>query len=168
MGALVFFYRHVLSVDLPWLDELVRAKRPAHVPVALTREEVAAVLSHLSGAGWLMVAIRSGPRLRLLECLTLRVKDVDFGRVEVVVRRGKGGRDRRTVLPAAGRQPPAVHFDQVRAPIWPQLGGDAARPIARRVLLMRIEYLRENKHVPQVDSGVPTRDRPQGSRDERD
>jgi len=115
LSALLFLYRRVLGVDLPWLEGLVRAKRPAHVPVVLSREEVAAVLSRLSGVGWLMAALLYGAGLRLLECLELRVKDVDFARGEIVVRRGKGGRDRRTVLPAAIRRPLATHREAVRA-----------------------------------------------------
>jgi integron integrase len=114
LSALLFLYRHVLGVELPWLDGLVRAKRPAHIPVVLSREEVAAVLSRLVGAGWLMVALLYGAGLRLLECLELRVKDVDFARGEIVVRRGKGGRDRRTVFPAAVRSPLAAHLQEVR------------------------------------------------------
>jgi integron integrase len=114
LSALLFLYRHVLGVDLPWLEGLVRAKRPAHVPIVLSREEAAAVLSRLSGPGWLMVALLYGAGLRLLECLQLRVKDVDFGRGEIVVRRAKGGRDRRTVLPGAVRRPLAAHVQRVR------------------------------------------------------
>jgi integron integrase len=80
----------------------------------LGRDEVAAVLSCLSGPPWLMAALLYGAGLRLLECLQLRVKDVDFGRGEIVVRRGKGGRDRRTVLPTVVRRPLATHLDRVR------------------------------------------------------
>lgn len=105
----------MLGVELPWLDGLVHARRPAHVPVVLSREEVAAVLSRLSAPGWLMAALLYGAGLRLLECLQLRVKDLDFARGEIVVRRGKGGRDRRTVLPAVVRRPLAAHLAQVRA-----------------------------------------------------
>jgi integron integrase len=115
LSALLFLYRHVLGVELPWLDGLVHARRPAHVPAVLGREEVAAVLSRLSGPSWLMAALLYGAGLRLLECLRLRVKDVDFERGEIVVRRGKGGRDRRTVLPAVVRRPLAVHLGRVRA-----------------------------------------------------
>ncbi len=115
LSALLFLYRQVLGVKLPWLDGLVRARRPAHVPVVLGREEVAAVLARLSGPPWLMAALLYGAGLRLLECLRLRVKDVDFERGEIVVRRGKGGRDRRTVLPAVVRRPLAAHLDRVRA-----------------------------------------------------
>ena len=115
LSALLFLYRHVLGVELPWLDGLVHARRPAHVPVVLGRDEVAAVLSCLSGPPWLMAALLYGAGLRLLECLQLRVKDVDFERGEIVVRRGKGGGDRRTVLPTAVRRALAIHLDQMRA-----------------------------------------------------
>jgi len=115
LSALLFLYRRVLGVDLPWVEGLVHARRPAHVPVVLSREEVAVVLPRLSRPAWLMAALLYGAGLRLLECFQLRVKDVDFDRGEIVVRRGKGGRDRRTVLPAVVRRPLAVHLDQVRA-----------------------------------------------------
>jgi integron integrase len=115
LSALLFLYRRVLGVELPWLDGLVHAKRSAHVPVVLSRAEVAAVLAGLSGPSWIMAALLYGAGLRLLECLQLRVKDVDFARGEIVVRRGKGGRDRRTVLPAVVSGPLAGHLTQVRA-----------------------------------------------------
>ena len=103
--ALLFLYRHVLRVDLPWLEDVVRAKRPARLPVVLSREEVAAVLQHLHGVKRLAGALLYGSGLRLLECVQLRVKDVDFGRNEIGVRAGKGDRDRRTMLPAVLNDP---------------------------------------------------------------
>jgi integron integrase len=114
LSALLFLDRRVLGVDLAWLDGLVRARRPAHVPVVLSRDEIGLVLSQLSGPAWSMVALLYGGGLRLLECLQLRVKDVDYSRGEIVVRRGKGGRDRRTMLPAAVRRPLADHLQRVR------------------------------------------------------
>jgi integron integrase len=99
--ALLFLYRYVLEVELPWLDDLVRAKRPARLPVVLSRQEVAAVFGCLHGVKRLAAALLYGSGLRLLECLRLRVKDVDFDRNEIVVRAGKGDRDRRTMLPVA-------------------------------------------------------------------
>ena len=114
LSSLLFLYRHVLGVDLPWLDGLVRAKRPMHLPVVLSRGEVAAILSQLTGPGWLMAMLLYGAGLRLLECLRLRVKDADFARGEITVRQGKGGRDRRTMLPAAIRAPLAAHLERVR------------------------------------------------------
>jgi len=106
--ALLFLYRQVLGIELPWLDDLVRAKRPAHLPVVLTRDEVVAVLQHLHGVKRLAVALLYGSGLRLLECLRLRVKDVDFDRNEIIVCAGKGDRDRRRMLPVALKEPPGA------------------------------------------------------------
>jgi integron integrase len=99
LSALLFLYREVLSVDLPWLDKVVRAKRPQRVPTVLSREEVQRLLAALEGRPWLLASLLYGTGMRLMECLRLRVKDVDFSRNEITVREGKGGKDRRTVLP---------------------------------------------------------------------
>lgn len=114
LSALLFLYREVLGRDLPWLDELVRAKRPARLPVVLARDEVRAVLSHMEGVPRLMATLLYGSGLRLLECCRLRVKDVDFARSQIVVRSGKGERDRATMLPAAVRADLAAHLERVR------------------------------------------------------
>jgi len=86
-------------VQLPWLADVVRAKRPARLPVVLSRAEVESLLRHLDGASCIVASLLYGGGLRLLECLQLRVKDVDFTRLEVTVRSGKGQRDRVTMLP---------------------------------------------------------------------
>ena len=99
LAALLFLYREVLGQDLPWMEDIRRAKKPRRLPVVLSQEEVAAVLGELSGVHWLMASLLYGSGLRLMECIRLRVKDVDFGRAELTVRGGKGGRDRRTMLP---------------------------------------------------------------------
>jgi len=112
--ALLFLYREVLEMDLPWLDELVRAKRPQRVPVVLDRAEVRALLAHLHGTPWLVASLLYGAGLRLLEAMRLRVKDVDFQRREIVVRDGKGAKDRRTLLPGSVRRPLAEHLRRVR------------------------------------------------------
>ncbi len=101
LSALLFLYREVLGQDLPWMDEIRRARKPARLPVVLTREEVALLLDQMSGITWLMASLLYGAGLRLMECMRLRVKDVDFVRREITVRHGKGGKDRRTMLPAA-------------------------------------------------------------------
>lgn len=88
----MFLYKHVLDVQLPWLDDIVRAKKPKHLPVVLTRDEVARVLAEMSAVQWIVASLLYGAGLRLLEALRLRVKDVDFSRGEVVVRDGKGRR----------------------------------------------------------------------------
>ncbi|HEX5012056.1 MAG TPA: integron integrase [Planctomycetota bacterium] len=101
LAALLFLYRDVLGQDLPWLDDLVRARRPARLPVVLSREEVAALLATLDGPPRLVATLLYGGGLRLLEALRLRVKDVDFAGHQLVVRSGKGDTDRVTLLPAA-------------------------------------------------------------------
>jgi integron integrase len=99
-SALLFLYREVLGQALPGLDDVVRAKRPVRLPLVLSRDEVQAVLRQLQGVPWLMASLMYGAGLRLLECVRLRVKDVDFARGELTVRDGKGQKDRMTVLPA--------------------------------------------------------------------
>jgi len=99
LSALLFLYRDVLKQELPWIDGIVRAKRPARLPVVLSHDEVAAVLAYMRGETLLMATLLYGAGLRLLECARLRVKDVDFDRRQVVVRSGKGARDRVAPLP---------------------------------------------------------------------
>ena len=110
LGALLFLYRDVLDLDLPWLDGVVRAKRPERLPVVLTREEVAAVLRPLTGVPRLMASLLYGSGLRLLECCRLRVQDVDFGRNQIVVRGGKGDKDQ----PDLARHPQTVRAQHER------------------------------------------------------
>lgn len=96
--ALLFLYRHVLEIDLPFIDRIERAKKPVRVPVVLTRLEVSAVLARLQGTYWLIGNLLYGAGLRLNECLSLRVKDIDFEQREIIVRDGKGGRGVRSPL----------------------------------------------------------------------
>lgn len=114
LSALLFLYRDVLGITLDWLDGVVRAKRPKSLPVVLTRDEVAAVLRHLSGANLIAATLMYGAGLRLLECLTLRVKDIDFSYRQITVREGKGNKDRITVLPAAAAPRLRLHIEDVR------------------------------------------------------
>ena len=100
LAALLFLYRQVLGLDLPWLDDLVRAQPREHLPVVLDRAEVEAVLGQLHGVPRLVGSLLYGAGLRLLEAVCLRIKDVDFGRGAITVRAGKGDKDRQTVLPA--------------------------------------------------------------------
>jgi integron integrase len=113
LSALLFLYRKVLGVELPWLDGLVRAKPPQRLPVVLTREEVRSVLGKLDGVSRLMAFLLYGAGLRLLECCRLRVKDVDFGTNQITIRDGKGGKDRVTMLPAAIKADLATHIERV-------------------------------------------------------
>lgn len=104
-SALLFLYKEVLGSELPWLNNVEQAKKPRRLPVVLTEDEVRAVLASLDGVHWLVAALLYGAGLRLMEALRLRVQDVDFKRREILVRNGKGFKDRVTMLPArvAGR-----------------------------------------------------------------
>jgi integron integrase len=99
LAALLFLYREVLAIELPWLDDVVRAKPRQRLPVVLTRNEVQRLLDRLEGTHGLMARLMYGTGMRLMECVTLRIKDVDFERSEITVRNGKGGKDRITLLP---------------------------------------------------------------------
>ncbi len=101
LSALLFLYREVLQQDLPWMSQVVRAKRPARLPVVLTEREVLAILERMSDVHGLMARLLYGSGMRIMECVRLRVKDVDFERLEIVVRDGKGAKDRVTMLPQA-------------------------------------------------------------------
>jgi integron integrase len=114
-SALLFLYREVLEAELPWLDNVERARAPKRLPVVLTRDEVHAVLSRLSGTHWLIASLLYGAGLRIMEALRLRVKDVEFSRNEILVRDGKGFKDRVTMLPAALAVPLADHLKRVKA-----------------------------------------------------
>ena len=114
LAALLFLYREVLVLDLPWMENIQRAKRPERLPVVLTRGEVGDVLGGLSGVPWLVASLLYGSGLRLLEALRLRIQDVDFGRREVMIRRAKGGKDRRTVLPVALVAPLLLQVEEAR------------------------------------------------------
>jgi len=114
LAAALFLYRHVLRIELPWLDGVVRANRPKRLPVVLTEREVRDVLSRLSGVNALIGGLLYGSGLRLMECLQLRVKDLDLDYVQLTVREGKGAKDRVTVLPATMKGPLRRHLELVR------------------------------------------------------
>jgi integron integrase len=113
LGALLFLYREVLRRRLDPLD-LVRARRPRRLPIVMTRDEIAGVLRHLTDPYRLIALVLYGAGLRLAECLKLRVKDLDFRTGEILVRAGKGNRDRRTMLPLAAQKPLHRHLQEVR------------------------------------------------------
>jgi len=115
LSAIVFLYKEVLGRELEWLDNVERAKRPARVPVVLTEAEVRAVLAQRDGRHALMAGILYGAGLRLMECVRLRVKDVDFGYSPITVRDGKGEKDRVTILPALLQANLLAHLERVKA-----------------------------------------------------
>lgn len=113
LAAILFLYKEVLAQPLPWLLELDHAKRPVRRPTVLTPAEAQALLAELSGVTWLMTSLLYGSGLRLRECLKLRVKDVDFGYRQILVRDGKGGKDRVTILPEPVIAPLQAHLARV-------------------------------------------------------
>lgn len=126
LSALLFLYKQVLEIDLPWLDDLVRPKKPARLPTVLNHEEVARLLDAVRPEHALMVRLLYGTGMRLMECLRLRIKDLDFVRREILIRDGKGAKDRVTILPQSLVEPmqqqlrrAAVFFGQDRAAARP-------------------------------------------------
>lgn len=114
LAALLFLYREVLGRDLPFVDGIERAKQPQRVPTVLTREEVKRILTKLSGTYHLMTSLLYGTGMRLMECVRLRVKDIDFGYKQITVRDGKGGKDRRTLLPESLIEPLRRQLERAR------------------------------------------------------
>ncbi len=101
LSAILFLYKHVLCEEVGWIDDLVRAKRGRRLPDVLSRDEVRAVLDRIEGIAHLLCTLMYGSGMRVMECVRLRVHDVDFARNEILVREGKGGKDRHTMLPAS-------------------------------------------------------------------
>ena len=113
LSALLFLYQHVLKKPLEWIDPAVRAKKPKRLPVVLTREEVKAILGPMEGGPKLVATLLYGAGLRLNECLHLRFKDIDFTRNQILVREGKGQKDRITTLPASVKEALLAHLRDV-------------------------------------------------------
>ncbi len=114
LSAILFLYREVLNIDLPWMDGVVRAKRPQRVPTVLSRQEVTTLLALMEGRSGLLASLLYGTGMRLMEGLRLRVKDIDFGRNEITIRDGKGGKDRRTMLPRSLVEPLQQEVNRAR------------------------------------------------------
>jgi integron integrase len=114
LSAILFLYREVLKKDLGWLNEVEWAKKPQRLPVVFTKEEVKAILTRLEGTKWLMVSLLYGSGLRLMECVRLRVKDLDFEYNQILIRDAKGGKDRVTMLPVSLKEPLKKHLEKVK------------------------------------------------------
>jgi integron integrase len=114
LSALLFLYRHVLGREVGKLADIIRARKPARLPVVMTRDEIRAVFKHLSGERFLMALLLYGGGLRLLECLRLRVQDLDIESKIITVRDGKGFKDRVTTLPTTAIQPLQGHLEHVK------------------------------------------------------
>ncbi len=114
LSALLFLYREVLGIQLPWMESVIRAKRPRKIPTVLSRTEVARLLALMDGQVALMASLLYGTGMRLMECVRLRVQDVGFDRNEICVRNGKGGKDRRVPLPQRVRARLREQVERVR------------------------------------------------------
>jgi integron integrase len=112
--ALLYLYKYVIGREVGEFGDVVRARKPKRLPVVLTREEIKVVLGHLAGDKWLMASLMYGTGLRLMECLRLRVQDIDFRQSEITIRDGKGGKDRRTMLPQTLSAPVQAHLLKVK------------------------------------------------------
>src|SRR5438128_170786 len=115
LSALLFLYKEVLKCEIGWLEGVERAKRPSRLPVVLTRDEVHKIFAHLHGKDRLMAGLLYGSGLRLMECVRLRVKDVDLGYLRITVRDGKGGKDRVTMLPVNLAKLVERHLQKMKA-----------------------------------------------------
>lgn len=114
LSALLFLYKEVLKIQLAWLENVDRAQRPKRLPIVLTRAEVTTLLEHMEGVHWIMANLLYGAGLRVFECVKLRVKDIDFGYKQIMVRSGKGDKDRITLLPEALIIPLQRHLANVK------------------------------------------------------
>jgi integron integrase len=114
LSAVLFLYKEILRTPLDWMDDIQRAKKPSRMPLVFTREEIHSILGNLEGTKWLMASLLYGAGLRVTECLRLRVKDIDFGYGQIVVRDGKGAKDRVTILPASLRDALNQHLEKAK------------------------------------------------------
>jgi len=114
LSAILFMYKEVLNIELPWLNDMTRAKRPEKIPVVFSKNEIQKLFANLDGTYWTMAHLLYGAGLRLMECLRLRVKDVDFDMNQITVRDGKGKKDRVTMLPEIVKIHLQQHLDKVR------------------------------------------------------
>ena len=114
LSALLFLYRDVLKQELPYVSNIERAQKPKRLPVVFTRDEVKRILARLEGTHWLIAGLLYGSGMRLMECLRLRVKDIDFTYRQLTIRDGKGEKDRVTMLPGKLKQPLMRHLQKVK------------------------------------------------------
>lgn len=144
LSALLFLYRHVLGMPLPWLNDLIRATRPARLPVVLEPSEIRKILDATEGTPRLILLLLYGGGLRLLECLQLRVKDINFQRGEILIRDPKGKRDRITMLPQAALESLQAHLARVRQLHLRDLGeGHGAVPLPTALARKNPNFVRD-------------------------
>jgi integrase len=150
LAAILFLYREVLEIELPWMTSVVRAKRPEHLPVVLTRGEVARVLRLMSGTPKVLASLMYGSGLRVSEALRLRVKDIDLAYKQITVRDGKGRKGRITMLPESLIDPLSEHL--TRAQSWPWYWVFPARSLCRDPY--GPGFVRYHAHVKHIQRAV--------------
>ena len=146
LNALLFLYNEVLEQKVGFIQGVVRAKRPSRLPVVLTKEEVQRMLNCITGTPWLMAMLLYGAGLRLMECCRLRIKDIDFSRNQIVVRAGKGNKDRYTMLPALAKEPLLQQLQAVKR----QHEEDLKRGLGR----VSLPHALERKYRMPIKSGA--------------
>ncbi len=114
LSAILFMYKEVLKIELPWLNDVTRAKRCEKIPLVFSKIEIRKLLANLDGTYWIMAHLLYGAGLRLMECLRLRVKDIDFDMNQIAVRDGKGKKDRVTMLPEIVKLHLQQHLEKVK------------------------------------------------------
>jgi integron integrase len=134
LSAILFLYRDVLATKLDWIEGVERAKKSARLPVVFTKDEARAVLARLDGTKWLMAGLLYGAGLRLMECVRLRVADIDFAQCQITVREGTGGKDRVTMLPQSLVESLRLHLMRVRSLHEQDLKEDCGEAILRHAL----------------------------------
>lgn len=166
LSALLFLYRKVIKREVDALEDVVRARRTKRLPVVMTREEVRTVMSRLDGQAWLAACLMYGAGLRLNECLTLRVQDIDFGGNQILVRCGKGAKDRITMLPQSAKQPLIAHLRRIKAIHDKDLGEGYGRVALPNALERKYRYAAHEWRwqfvFPQSHRWVDRRTRQQG------
>ena len=155
LSALLFLYKEVLKQEIGWLEKVERARKPAKLPVVLTRSEVKQIFAHLHGTPKLMAGLLYGSGLRLMECVRLRVKDIDFALAQITVRDAKGGKDRITMLPLNLSEPLRRHLSRIKAQHEQDLEDGLVASICH---LLWVENLRTRRANGRGNTFFPRRD----------
>lgn len=146
LNAVLFLYHEVLGKEIGYVSGVVRAKRPSRLPVVLTRQEVKSILSLLRGSEWILTTLLYGSGLRLMECMRLRVKDIDFSTNQISVRSGKGNKDRLTMLPTSVKEPLRKHLEWTRK--------DYEKDLEVGTVDVSLPYALERKYPRQPKNGA--------------
>jgi integron integrase len=146
LNALLFLYRQVLEKEIGYVNGVVRAKKGPRLPVVLTRAEIQSLLNHLTGTEKIMATLLYGAGLRLMDCCRLRVKDIDFSQNQIVIRAGKGDKDRYTMFPMAVKEPLTKHLDDGKRQHQHDIEKNLGRVVLPNALDRKYRNANENGH----------------------